>query len=63
AGEDTDAIKAATEALSASLSKIGEAMMKQQGEQQTGAPSEEGQGEKPPQEGATDAEFKEKEGE
>lgn len=50
-GEDVEAIKAASEALSASLSKIGEAMMK---EEPKG-------GETPPSEqGTTDAEFTEK---
>lgn len=52
-GEDLDAIKAASETLSTSLSKIGEAMMKAQ---EGAAPAE---GEKPA-EGATDAEFTEK---
>jgi molecular chaperone DnaK len=72
-GEDLAAIKAATEALSQSLSKIGEAMMKaqqaggaadagQQGsagaEEQGGAPDSDQQ---PPEDaGPTDAEFKEK---
>ena len=52
-GEDADRIKQATDALSTSLSKIGEAMMKdQQGGAQGGA------GEQGPQ----DAEFKEKPG-
>ncbi len=49
-GEDEARIKTATEALSASLSKIGEAMMKDQAATPPPAP-----------EGPTDAEFKEKE--
>ncbi len=49
-GEDVAAITAASEALSASLSKIGEAMMKNQ-------PTEE---QPAPEAGATDAEFTEK---
>ncbi len=52
-GEDMQAITSASEALNASLSKIGEAMMK---EQQASAPTE---GEPAP-EAATDAEFTEK---
>ncbi len=50
-GDNAEGIKSATEALSSSLSKIGEAMMKDQ-------PKE---GEQPPPAGPTDAEFKEKE--
>ncbi|MBY0110466.1 molecular chaperone DnaK [Patescibacteria group bacterium] len=50
-GEDAGAIKSASEALSASMQKIGEAMMK---EQQAGAQTP------PPEAGATDAEFTEK---
>ena len=54
--EDPATIKSATEALSSSLSKIGEAMMKAQ---QT--PPPDGGGQRPPPEsGVTDAEFKEK---
>ncbi len=55
--EDPGTIKTATDALSASLSKIGEAMMKGQ----TSPPSD-GGGQQPPPEstGPTDAEFKEK---
>ena len=60
-GEDIEAIKSASEALSTSMSKIGEAMM--QKEQPAGsqpgsetAPEEE----KPPEAGSTDAEFTEK---
>ena len=49
-GEDMEAIKTASEALSTSLSKIGEAMMKDQ-------PAPEG--EAAPEAGATDAEFSE----
>ncbi|MBU6323202.1 MAG: molecular chaperone DnaK [Patescibacteria group bacterium] len=60
-GEDADALKSATEALSASLSKIGEAMMKAQQDSGSAAPG----GETPPPSdasgGPTDAEFKEKE--
>lgn len=52
-GDDMQAITTASEALNASLSKIGEAMMK---EQQASAPTE---GEPTP-EAATDAEFTEK---
>ncbi|MEJ0053219.1 MAG: molecular chaperone DnaK [bacterium] len=57
AGEDLPAIKSASEALSASLSKIGEAMMKAQEAQTPPA----GNQTPPPEAGATDAEFKEKE--
>jgi molecular chaperone DnaK len=58
--EDAGIIKSATEALSSSLSKIGEAMMKDQGAQGATQP---GADQKPPEEGTapTDAEFKEKE--
>ncbi|HUY62233.1 MAG TPA: molecular chaperone DnaK [Candidatus Paceibacterota bacterium] len=52
--EDSATIKGATDALSATLSKIGEAMMKQT------PPAGDG-GQPPPESGATDAEFKEKE--
>lgn len=51
-GEDLEAIKAASEALSTSLSKIGESMMKE-------GPKAEGAGESAPEAGATDAEFTE----
>jgi molecular chaperone DnaK len=51
-GEDEAAIKTASEALSASLQKIGEAMAK-------AAPAEGGP-QQPPEGGATDAEFTEK---
>jgi len=57
-GEDLDAIKSATEALSASLSKIGEAMMKDQ-QAQTAEDTAPGTN-TPPEAGATDAEFTEK---
>ncbi|CAN5734735.1 molecular chaperone DnaK [soil metagenome] len=60
-GDDLEAIKSASEALSTSLSKIGEAMMKDQ-QPSAGAPGAEGatpEGEAKP-EGATDAEFTEK---
>ena len=65
AGEDADAIKTASDALSASMSKIGEVMMKQEQDKaapaEGGEPAQEGSGEQPPEGGATDAEFKEKE--
>jgi molecular chaperone DnaK len=54
-GDDLTAITSASEALSSSLSKIGEAMMKNQS--QGDAPAE---GEPAPEAGATDAEFTEK---
>jgi molecular chaperone DnaK len=64
--DDIEAIKSASEALSSSLSKIGEAMMKAQ-EAQTPPPATDGAapegGETPPGDaaaGATDAEFNEK---
>jgi len=53
-GDDMEAIKNASEALSTSLSKIGEAMMK--GQEQA-AP--EGEATATPEQGATDAEFTE----
>ncbi|HEY4489135.1 MAG TPA: molecular chaperone DnaK [Candidatus Paceibacterota bacterium] len=53
-GEDLNAIKSASETLSASLSKIGEAMMKANEGQAQPA------GETTPEEGTTDAEFTEK---
>jgi molecular chaperone DnaK len=66
-GEDIDAIKNASEALGASLSKIGEAMMKAQNEAgAAGASANGNEGatpgseNKPPEAGATDAEFTEK---
>ncbi|MES2225339.1 MAG: molecular chaperone DnaK [Patescibacteria group bacterium] len=58
-GDDLDTIKSASEALSTSLSKIGEAMMK---DQQDGAGAKDAAsegGQKTP-EGTTDAEFTEK---
>lgn len=55
-GEDVDAIKASAEALSTSMQKIGETMMKQEGEKAPEGTSENGGGEA----GATDAEFTEK---
>ncbi|HEX2792233.1 MAG TPA: molecular chaperone DnaK [Candidatus Paceibacterota bacterium] len=58
-GEDLDAIKSASEALSTSLSKIGEAMMKDQGAPE-GAPAPEGEPASESGEATTDAEFKEK---
>lgn len=58
-GDDLEAIKAASDALSTSMSKIGEAMMKAQ--QETVAPQEgTAEPETPPEAGATDAEFTEK---
>jgi molecular chaperone DnaK len=61
-GDDLDAIKSASEALSTSLSKIGEAMMKDQQASASGAAGEgTTEGEAKP-EGATDAEFTEKPG-
>lgn len=57
--EDVGTIKSATEALSTTLSKIGEAMMKNQ----TPPPASDAGGQTPPPDasaGATDAEFKEK---
>jgi len=51
--EDAGTIKTATEALSSTLSKIGEAMMKQQGNNTPPSPDDSGE--------PTDAEFKEKE--
>lgn len=57
--EDLEAIKSASEALSTTLSKIGEAMMKNA--PQEGAPTPEGADQTPPEAPATDAEFKEKE--
>jgi len=53
-GDDAAAIKGASEALSTSMQKIGEVMMKEQAAQQPPA------GETPPEAGATDAEFTEK---
>ncbi len=50
-GEDADAIKTASEALSSSMQKIGETMAKQ---------AEEAKGNEAPPEGTTDAEFTEK---
>lgn len=50
-GEDLEAIKNASEALSTSLSKIGESMMKQEGDAAQAADA--------PDAGATDAEFTE----
>jgi molecular chaperone DnaK len=52
-GEDMEAIKSASEALSQSMSKIGEHMMKEQ-------PAAKSEGETTPEAGATDAEFTEK---
>lgn len=59
-GEDLDAIKSASEALSGSLSKIGEAMQKAQAAQPAGEAAGNA-GETPnPEAGATDADFTEK---
>ncbi len=59
-GDDIEAIKSASDALSTSLSKIGEAMMAAQKD----APAPEGSSTEgagtPPEAGATDAEFTEK---
>ena len=55
-GDDLAAITAASEALSASLSKIGESMMKDQPAPGAEAPAEGAA----PEPGATDAEFTEK---
>lgn len=57
--EDAGTIKSATEALSTTLSKIGEAMMKDQANQTPPAP-EAGEQTPPEAAGPTDAEFKEK---
>jgi molecular chaperone DnaK len=57
AGESVDAIKSASEALSTSMQKIGEAMAAAQKEGGTPPPA----GETPPEAGATDAEFTESE--
>ena len=54
--ENVDTIKAATDTLSSTLSKIGEAMMK--AAEQT--PPAAGGDQTPPEAGPTDAEFKEK---
>jgi molecular chaperone DnaK len=60
-GDDMEAIKSASEALSTSLSKIGEAMMKQnETDSKAAAGSAPEGGETPPESGATDAEFTEK---
>lgn len=60
-GEDAGTIKTATEALSTTLSKVGEEMIKAA---EASKPDEgvapEGGEQKPPEAGATDAEFKEK---
>jgi len=55
-GDDIDAIKTASEALSTSLSKIGEAMMKDQQTTEAAAPEGEPAS---PDVSATDAEFTE----
>ena len=54
-GDDMDTIKTASEDLSTSLSKIGEAMMKEESKTEGGTPEEAAATETP----ATDAEFKE----
>ncbi|HWH16644.1 MAG TPA: molecular chaperone DnaK [Candidatus Paceibacterota bacterium] len=51
-GEDLEAIRSASEALSTSLSKIGESMMQEE-------PKAEGAAQETPEAGATDAEFTE----
>ena len=53
-GEDSEAIKSASEALSASLSKIGEAMMKQDQKERPAEP-----GDQKPDENPKDADFTE----
>ncbi len=58
-GEDMDAIKSASEALSTSMSKIGEAMQAAQAE---GQPAE-GEQTPPTEDGPKDADFEEKQGE
>lgn len=60
-GEDAEAIKKATEELSTTLSKIGEAMMKNQPPAEGETPKEGGEQTPPETPGPTDAEFKEKE--
>ena len=62
-GEDAALIKTATEALGATLSKIGEAMMKNQTPPEGAASPTSGPegGDQTPPESPTDAEFKEKE--
>jgi molecular chaperone DnaK len=60
-GDDLDTIKSATETLSTSLSKIGEAMMKDKGNtDSTSTPSDGAADTATPEAGATDAEFTEK---
>jgi molecular chaperone DnaK len=62
-GEDAALIKTATETLGATLSKIGEAMMKNQTPPEGAASPTSGPegGDQTPPESPTDAEFKEKE--
>ncbi len=60
--EDAGTIKSATDALSATLSKIGEAMMSaNSSNEQSGGSASSGNDQTPPEAGPTDAEFKEKE--
>lgn len=59
-GDDVDAIKSASETLSTTLSKIGEAMQKNQAEVEQPAEGAAPEGEQKPDEGPTDAEFTEK---
>lgn len=61
-GDDLEVIKSASEALSSTLSKVGEHMQKNQAaEQQVGAEGAASEGEqRPPEEEATDAEYTEK---
>lgn len=59
-GEDLDAIKSASEALSGSLSKIGEAMQKAQAAQPAGDAAGNTNETPNPEAGATDADFTEK---
>ncbi len=59
--EDPATIKGATEALSGTLSKIGEAILKQQPAEGQTPPAQGAGGDTPPESaGPTDAEFKEK---
>jgi molecular chaperone DnaK len=59
--EDVATIKSATDTLGTTLSKIGEAMMKNQPSEGQTPSAAEGGDQTPPEAGPTDAEFKEKE--
>ncbi len=60
--EEAGTIKTATDALSTTLSKIGEAMMSaNSSNEQSGGSASSGNDQTPPEAGPTDAEFKEKE--